>query len=72
METAQEYLKNLSVEELMSLSKESEGPTYSEDSIVRVLVNKYGLSDDLIMGVIGLRNLILNEITRRYDGRLIP
>ena len=70
--TIQEYLKNLSIESLMKLSSDSDSGTFDENSLIRQLVKEYQLSTtgEIFTGVIGLRNLILIEITRRYFGKL--
>ena len=70
--TIQEYLKNLSIESLMKLSSDSDSGTFDENSLIRQLVKEYQLSTtgEIFTGVIGLRNLILVEITRRYFGKL--
>jgi hypothetical protein len=64
-----EYLKELNTESLMNLSKESEGSTFEENSIIRKLISIYGIST-FHTGLIGLRSLLLTEITRRYYGSL--
>ena len=68
----QEYLKNLSTESLMKLSSDSNANTFDENSIIRDLVKEYNLSTtgEIFTGIIGFRNLILVEITRRYFGNL--
>lgn len=70
--TIQEYLKNLSIESLMKLSSDSDSGIFDENSLIRQLVKEYQLSTtgEIFTGVIGLRNLILIEITRRYFGKL--
>ena len=70
--TIQEYLKNLSIESLMKLSSDSDSEVFDENSLIRKLVKEYQLSTtgEIFTGVIGLRNLILVEITRRYFGKL--
>lgn len=65
-----EYLRNLNVENLMEISSISESITFDEKSIVRQLINEYKISQDFHTGLIGLRNSILVEITRRYFGKL--
>jgi hypothetical protein len=65
-----EYLKDLTTESLMNLSKESESSTFEENSIIRQLISLYGISRDFHTGLIGLRSLLLTEITRRYYGSL--
>lgn len=68
----QEYLKNLSTESLMKLSSDSNADAFNENSLIRHLVEEYKLSTtgNIHVGIIGLRNLILVEITRRYFGNL--
>lgn len=66
MERFNEYLRNLGIESLMDLSIESEFLTFDEKSIIRHLISEYGISSDFHTGLIGLRSIILTEITRRY------
>ena len=70
MERLNEYLRNLSIESLMNLSRDSEGLTFDENSIIRHLISEYGISTDFHTGLVGLRSILLNEITRRYFGSL--
>ena len=70
MERLNEYLRNLSIESLMKLSKDSEVLTFEENSIIRQLISEYGISSDFHTGLIGLRSMLLTEITRRYYGSL--
>lgn len=70
MELLNEYLRNLSDKTLMELSSLSESITFEENSIIRHLITEYGISQDFHTGLIGLRNSILIEITRRYFGKL--
>lgn len=65
-----EYLSNLSVESLMELSESSNCSSFDENSIVRKIVSDYKISDNIFTGVIGLRENILVEITKRYFGKL--
>jgi hypothetical protein len=67
MERLNEYLRNLSIERLMNLSRETEGLTFEENSLVRkLLISEYGISSDFHIGLVGLRSMILTEITRRH------
>ena len=70
MERLNEYLKNLSIESLMNLSRESEGLTFDENSIIRYLISEYEISSDFHTGLVGLRSILLTEITQRYYGSL--
>jgi len=71
MESIDDYLSNLSVESLMDLSEKTNSSTFEEDSIVRELISKFKLSQsDFTCGLIGLRDNILREITKRYYGKL--
>ena len=70
MERLNEYLRNLSIESLMNLSRDSESLTFEENSIIRYLISEYGISSDFHTGLVGLRNILLAEITRRYYGSL--
>lgn len=71
MQEINEYLKNLSVEDLMNLSSMSEDSTFNENSIIRKLIEKYELSQqNFQLGLIELRHNILVEITRRYFMKL--
>jgi hypothetical protein len=70
METLAEYLKELSTEELMGISKESESLAFNENSIVRQLIFKYNLAKSFHIGLIVLRSALLTEINRRYFGPL--
>lgn len=65
-----EYLSNLSIEKLMELSSISESITFDEKSIVRQLINDFQISEQFHLGLIGLRDAILIEITRRFFGKL--
>ena len=69
MERLNEYLRNLSIESLMSLSRDSESLTFEENSIIRHLISE-GISSDFHTGLVGLRSILLTEITRRYFGSL--
>lgn len=66
MEKLNEYLRNLSIENLMELSKDTEELTFEENSIIRNLISEYGISSDFYTGLIGLRSMLFSEITRRY------
>ena len=70
MEKLNEYLRNLTIESLMTLSRDSEGLTFEENSLIRRLILEYGISSDFHTGLVGLRSVILTEITRRYYGSL--
>lgn len=70
IEKLNEYLKNLSTESLMNLSRQSESLTFEENSIIRHLISKYEISSDFHTGLVGLRSILLTEITRRYYGGL--
>lgn len=70
MGSLNEYLKNLSIESLMEIASDSESNTFDENSIVRKIISDYKISEDFYTGLIGLRNLILSELTRRYFGKL--
>jgi hypothetical protein len=71
MESINDYLSTLSVESLMDLSEKTNSNTFEENSIVREIVREFNLSqNDFIYGVIGLRDNILREITKRYYGNL--
>ena len=70
MERLNEYLRNLSIENLMNLSRDSESLTFEENSIIRYLISEYGISSDFHTGLVGLRSILLAEITRRYYGSL--
>ena len=70
MERLNEYLRNLSIESLMNLSRDSESLTFEENSIIRYLISEYGISSDFHTGLVGLRSILLAEITRRYYGSL--
>jgi hypothetical protein len=70
MERLNEYLRNLSIESLMNLSRETEGLTFEENSLIRHLISDYGISSDFHTGLVGLRSILLMEITRRYYGSL--
>ncbi len=66
MDTIQQYLEGLSTETLMTISHESEGITFAEDSRIRNLITEYCSGVDFMTGLITLRNAILTEVTRRY------
>ena len=66
-----EYMRNLSIESLMGLSRETEGLTFGENSSVRQLITEYGISHDFHTGLIGLRSRLLTELTQRYHDTLI-
>ena len=70
MERLNEYLRNLSIESLMNLSRNSEDLTFEENSIIRHLISEYEISSDSHTGLVGLRSILLTEITRRYYGSL--
>ena len=70
MERLNEYLRNLSTESLMNLSRDSESLTFEENSIIRYLISEYEISSDFHTGLVGLRSMLLTEITRRYYGSL--
>jgi hypothetical protein len=71
MKSINDYLSTLSVESLMDLSEKTNSNTFEENSIVREIVREFNLSqNDFIYGVIGLRDNILREITKRYYGNL--
>ena len=70
MERLNEYLRNLSIESLMNLSRNSEDLTFEENSIIRHLIYGYGISSDFHTGLVALRSILLTEITRRYYGSL--
>lgn len=70
MEKLNEYLRNLTIESLMTLSRDSEELTFEENSLIRRLILEYGISSDFHTGLVGLRSVILTEITRRYYGSL--
>ncbi len=70
MERLNEYLRNLSIESLMNLSRETEGLTFEENSIIRHLISEYVISSDFYTGLVVLRSILLTEITRRYYGGL--
>ena len=70
MERLTEFLRNLSIESLMSLSRDSESLTFEENSIIRHLISEYEISPDFHTGLIGLRSMLLTEITQRYYGSL--
>jgi hypothetical protein len=54
----------------MNLSRETEGLTFEENSIIRHLISEYEISSDFHTGLVGLRSILLAEITRRYYGSL--
>lgn len=70
MEAINEYLKSISIESLMELSSLSESNTFEENSIIRKLISDFRISPNFHVSLIGLRNYILIEITRRYFGKL--
>jgi len=71
MKSINDYLSTLSIESLMELSEKTNSNTFEENSIVRKIINEFNLSqNDFICGVIGLRENILKEITKRYYGKL--
>lgn len=71
MQEINEYLKNLSVEDLMNLSSMSNDSTFNDNSIIRKLIDKCELSQqNFQLGLIVLRHNILVEITRRYFMKL--
>lgn len=70
MERLNEYLRNLSIESLMNLSRNSEDLTFEENSIIRHLISEYEISSDFHTALVGLRSILLTEITRRYYGSL--
>lgn len=70
MEALNEYLRNLSIESLMNLSRDSEDLTFDENSIIRHLISEYEISSDFHTGLLSLRSILLSEITRRYYGSL--
>lgn len=43
MEKLNEYLRNLTIESLMTLSRDSEGLTFEENSLIRRLIIEYGI-----------------------------
>jgi hypothetical protein len=70
MEKLNEYLRNLNIESMMNLSKESDGSIFDEKSAIRYLISEYDISTDFYTGLLGLRSILLAEITRRYYGSL--
>jgi len=67
MENIFEYLSKLDTDSLIELSRESDSSNFPDDSHIRFLVSHYKIStNDFITGVMGLRNLILTELTRRH------
>lgn len=54
----------------MNLSRSSEDLTFEENSIIRHLISEYEISSDFYTGLVGLRSILLTEITRRYYGSL--
>lgn len=71
MKNINDYLKNLSIEDLMNLSSMSDDSTFNDNSIIRKLIEEYELSQqNFQLGVIALRHNILVEITRRYFMKL--
>jgi hypothetical protein len=61
-----EYLKTLSTEDLMNLSKESEKLNFEESSIIRDMISEYDISSGFYTGLLALKAQLLSEITRRY------
>ena len=49
MERLNEYLRNLSIESLMNLSRSSEDLTFEENSIIRHLISEYEISSENVL-----------------------
>jgi len=70
MDPLKEFLHELRYETLMELAKETDSLTFSEDSFVRGLIEKYNVAQDFHTGLIGLKSVILSEIVGRFFGPL--